>query len=114
MVAMADEYERLLDDRTLLLLQMQAYAACEDPDIREATRNGFRRLWELSERATGLPYQEIVDFFAVGMLMNVAAAMNLPEVDERWTRWCPKEPKELVSAADASAASDPKSRPHTS
>ena len=30
--AMGDEYERLLDDRTLLLLQMQAYAACEDPD----------------------------------------------------------------------------------
>jgi len=31
-----------------------------------------------------------VDFFAVGMLMNVAAAMNLPEVDARWTSWCPK------------------------
>jgi hypothetical protein len=22
--------------------------------------------------------------------MNVAAAMNLPEVDGRWTSWCPK------------------------
>jgi hypothetical protein len=32
----------------------------------------------------------VVDFFAVGMLMNVAAAMDLPSVDERWTRWCPK------------------------
>ena len=91
LMAMAEAYEALLDDRILLLLQMQAYAACEDPDVRDATRNGFRRLWELSERTTGLPYQEIVDFFAVGMLMNVAAAMNLPEVDERWTRWCPKE-----------------------
>jgi hypothetical protein len=27
-------------------------------------------------------------FFAMGMLMNVAAAMDLPAVDERWTRWC--------------------------
>src|SRR6266704_4726963 len=32
--AMGDAYERLLDDRTLLLLQMQAYAACDDPEIR--------------------------------------------------------------------------------
>ena len=90
LMAMADAYEVLLDDRILLLLQMQAYAACEDPEIRDATRTGFRKLWEQVERITGLPYQTVVDFFAVGMLMNVAAAMNLPEVDGRWTSWCPK------------------------
>jgi AcrR family transcriptional regulator len=89
-MAMADAYERLLDDRTLLLLQMQAYAACDDPDIRVATRAGFKKLWELTERLTGLPFQDVVDFFAIGMLMNVAAAMDLPAVDERWTSWCPK------------------------
>ena len=90
LTAMADAYEVLLGDRILLLLQMQAYAACEDPEIRDATRTGFRKLWEQVERITGLPYQTVVDFFAVGMLMNVAAAMNLPEVDGRWTSWCPK------------------------
>src|SRR5579863_1280875 len=71
LMAMADSYEGLLEDRTLLLLQMQAYAACDDPEIRTAT-------------------QAVGDFFAVGMLMNVAAAMDLPAVDERWTSWCPK------------------------
>jgi len=90
LMAMAEAYERLLEDRTLLLLQMQAYAACDDPDIRAATRAGYKRLWELVERLTGLPFQTVVDFFAVGMLMNVAAAMDLPSVDERWTSWCPK------------------------
>jgi AcrR family transcriptional regulator len=90
LMAMAEAYERLLDDRTLLLLQLQAYAACEDPDIRAATRAGFKRLWEFAERLTGLPFQTVVDFFAIGMLMNVAAAMDLPSVDERWTSWCPK------------------------
>ena len=90
LMAMADAYEVLLEDRTLLLLQMQAYAACDDPDIRAATRAGYKRLWELVERLTGLPFQTVVDFFAVGMLMNVAAAMDLPSVDERWTSWCPK------------------------
>ena len=88
--AMADAYERLLDDRTLLRLQMQAYAACDDPEIRAATRAGFKKLWELTERLTGLPFQTVVDFFAIGMLMNVAAAMDLPALDERWTSWCPK------------------------
>jgi AcrR family transcriptional regulator len=90
LAAMGDAYERLLDDRTLLLLQMQAYAACDDPEIRDATRAGFKRLWELVERLTGLPFQGVVDFFAMGMLMNVAAAMDLPAVDERWTSWCPR------------------------
>ena len=90
LTAMADAYEQLLEDRTLLLLQMQAYAACDDPEIRVATRAGFKKLWELIERLTGLPFQAVVDFFAVGMLVNVAAAMDLPAVDERWTSWCPK------------------------
>jgi AcrR family transcriptional regulator len=90
LTAMSDAYELLLEDRTLLLLQMQAYAACADPDIRATTRAGFKRLWEIAERLTGLPYQSVVDFFAVGMLMNVAAALDLPAVDERWTGWFPK------------------------
>jgi AcrR family transcriptional regulator len=90
LMAMADSYEQLLEDRTLLLLQMQFYASCHDDEVRVATRAGFKGLWELSERLTGLPFQTVVDFFAVGMLMNVAAAMDLPAVDERWTSWCPK------------------------
>jgi AcrR family transcriptional regulator len=86
--AMANAYHQLLQDRTLLLLQLQAYAACDYPEIRDATRTGFKQLWALVERLSGLPYETIVTFFAMGMLMNVAAAMDLPAVDERWTRWC--------------------------
>jgi AcrR family transcriptional regulator len=85
---MADAYHQLLQDRTLLLLQLQAYAACDDPEIRDATRSGFKQLWALVERLSGLPYEQVVTFFAMGMLMNVAAAMDLPAVDERWTQWC--------------------------
>jgi AcrR family transcriptional regulator len=91
LAAMAGAYEVLLDDRTLLLLQMQAYAACDDPEIRAATRASYKRLWELTERITGLPFQRVVDFFAMGMLMNVAAALDLPAVDERWSSWCPRD-----------------------
>jgi AcrR family transcriptional regulator len=86
--AMADAYHQLLEDRTLLLLQLQAYAACDDPEIRAAARTGYKEVWTLVERLTGLPYEEVVAFFAMGMLINVAAAMDLPAVDERWARWC--------------------------
>jgi len=88
LAAMGDAYDQLLADRGLLLTQLQIYAACDDPEIRDATRRGFRDLWQLVERITGLPYEDVVLFFAMGMLMNVAAAMDLPAVDERWARWC--------------------------
>ena len=41
MTAMADSYTRLLDDRTLLLLQMQIYAACGDPGVCAGAIVGF-------------------------------------------------------------------------
>jgi AcrR family transcriptional regulator len=88
--AMGDAYEKLLEDRTLLLLQMQAYAATDEPEIRAATRDGYKDLWMLVERLTGLPFERVVEFFAMGMLINVAAALDLPAVDERWTSWCPR------------------------
>jgi AcrR family transcriptional regulator len=91
MMAMADAYTRLLDDRVLLLMQMQIYAASADEEIQLASRAEYKRLWEMVERLTGLPFQTIVDFFAVGMLMNVGAALNLPSVDDRWASWCPKD-----------------------
>jgi AcrR family transcriptional regulator len=87
LVAMGAAYHQLLEDRTLLQLQMQAYAACDDPEIGAATRAGYKDLWTLTERLTGQPFDRIVQFFAMGMLLNVAAAMDLPAVDERWTNW---------------------------
>ena len=61
--AMGAAYDQLLADREMLLGQLQMYAACSDPEIR--------------------------DFFAMGMLMNVAAAMDLPQIcsdDDSWAR----------------------------
>jgi AcrR family transcriptional regulator len=85
--AMGDAYGVLLQDRDLLLTQMHCYtAASDDAEVREAARNGYRRLWLLVERATGLPAQEVVQFFAMGMLINVAATMDLPHLDEPWAK----------------------------
>jgi AcrR family transcriptional regulator len=87
--AMGQAYDQLLADREMLLGQMQMYAACSDPDIRDATRRGFAELFRFVEQTTGLTTAEIRDFFALGMLMNVAAAMDLPQIckeDDTWAK----------------------------
>lgn len=86
-LAMGRAYDQLLKDRELLLAQMQMYAACSDPEIRDATRAGFAELFRYVEEVTGQNALEIRDFFAMGMLMNVAAAMDLPQIcgeDDTW------------------------------
>ena len=87
--AMGQTYDQLLADREMLLGQLQMYAACSDPEIRDATRAGFAELFRFVEQATGLGTEEIRNFFALGMLMNVAAAMDLPQIcsdDDTWAQ----------------------------
>ncbi len=76
--------ERLKQDRTQLLGQMQAYAACDDPEIREVVRNGYGDLVAYVERVSDLPADAISDFFAKGMLLNVIASMGLGDGTEAW------------------------------
>ena len=38
-----------------LQAQMQAYAACDDPEIRAVVRNGFGDLVAYAQRVSGLP-----------------------------------------------------------
>jgi hypothetical protein len=38
------------------------------------------------ERVSGLPEEDVTRFFAVGMLMNVMASMDLWESPETWSQ----------------------------
>ena len=77
--------ERYLTDRARLRAQMQAYAACDDPDIREAVRQGYGDLVAYVERVSDLSTEEVASFFATGMLLNVLASMELTgESSEPW------------------------------
>ncbi|MCW3041593.1 MAG: TetR/AcrR family transcriptional regulator [Solirubrobacterales bacterium] len=83
--AMGESYAELIQDRTMLLLQMHGHAAAVDePAIRAAMQEGFRRLHALIRAETGADDHEISGFFATGMLMNVLAAMGAFELDEPW------------------------------
>jgi AcrR family transcriptional regulator len=76
--AMGTAYvERLLNDRTRLRIQMQAYVACDDPEICEVVRAGFGDLVAYAEHVSDLPAAQISRFFAQGMLLNVFASMGL-------------------------------------
>jgi AcrR family transcriptional regulator len=84
--AMGNAYvERLLNDRVRLRVQMQAYVACDDPEICEVVRAGYGDLVAYAERVSGLPAKDISAFFAQGMLLNVFASMGLTgESTEPW------------------------------
>ena len=84
--AMGNAYADLLTDRTLLLGQLQAYVACQDPDVRTLVRDGFKGLTMFVSDASGADAETVRRFFETGMLMNVVAAMELDRVDEPWAR----------------------------
>jgi AcrR family transcriptional regulator len=85
--AMGEAYvQMVLNDRTRLLTQMQAYAACDDPDVREAMRTGYGKLHLFVETVSGMPVDVVSHWFAVGKLLNVIAAMDLLDSREPWAR----------------------------
>ena len=84
LAAMGSAYVGLLADRDLLLGQLHAHAACDDPDVRAEMRRGFARLVELVELESAATPDEVRTFFAHGMLLNVLVAMRADESDAHW------------------------------
>ena len=81
--AYADE---IVKNPRRLQAQMQAYAACDDPEIRQVVKRGFGRLAEHAERVSGAPPDRISAFFAKGMLLNVITSMELRAAKEGWAK----------------------------
>jgi AcrR family transcriptional regulator len=82
--AMGEAYRDLLADRTRLRAQMQAYAACDDREIRDVVRAGFGDIHAYVERVSGADPATVSRWFAKGMLLNVIASMDLMSLDEPW------------------------------
>jgi AcrR family transcriptional regulator len=76
---MGEAYGGLLADRDEILAQMQAFAAAGDPELRDPVRDEFLRLAEDVRRMSGASREQVVAFMAKGMLLNVVAALELPE-----------------------------------
>ena len=73
---MGDAYIAMLADRNMLRLQLQAYAACADPDIQAVVQEEWTRLYDSVAAASGATEAEIHGWLAEGMLLTVAAAIG--------------------------------------
>jgi len=79
---MGTSYGDLIRDRDLLLVQLQAYAAAADPEIRDVVRDEFGRLYREVARLSGADDASLEQWFAYGMLCNLGAAIGLPDIKQ--------------------------------
>jgi AcrR family transcriptional regulator len=87
--AMGAAYVELLSShRDYLMLQHHAYAACDDPVIRDRVRASYARLVVHVEQLSGAEQERIDDFLRHGMWLNVAAAMGVEDLSAgcEWIR----------------------------
>ncbi len=81
LTAMGSAYKQLLiTDRDYLMLQHQAYAACDDELVRARVRRRSAELMALAGELSGAESERLDDFFRHGMALNVAAAMDVAEL----------------------------------
>ena len=78
---MANAYiDQLDDNRDLLLLQHQAYAACGDDQIRPRVRACHERLIARVKELSGADDERVEEFFRYGAWINVNAALGFEDV----------------------------------
>ncbi len=89
LMAMAAAYvDRLQTDRDSLMLQLHAYAACDDDVIRDHVRDAYARLVNAVAGLSDADSERIDEFFRYGMSLNVAAAMGVLDLScgAEWVR----------------------------
>ena len=79
--AMGEAYKDLLGDREILMMQMQVWtASASDDDVRAMGRRTYLDAVREIQRLAGPDPQTLHDFMAEGMLLSVAAAMELGDL----------------------------------
>jgi TetR/AcrR family transcriptional regulator len=88
LLAMGEAYVELMDRREELLLLLQAFGASKDPDVLRVSRRRIQQMYQYVQQATGEVDERVQQFFAQGMLLTVAAGLDLPTIagEERWAR----------------------------
>lgn len=86
MFVMARSFAALMDRREELLLLLQTFAASKDPDVLRMNRARMAQMHGYVTRSTGETGERVQEFFAQGMLLTVAAGLNLPGISghEHW------------------------------
>ena len=83
--AIASSYIEQLRTRPRLLGRLQASGGCDDSEIRDVVRAGYRELVAFVERACDLPTARVADLFARGMLIDFLTAIDRDAGPEPWS-----------------------------
>lgn len=76
--ALGDAYVELIRDRSRLLFQLHAYAACGDEDIRVRVRERYLELMDWVQEVSGASDDHVRLFMSTGLLIAVGAAIDAP------------------------------------
>lgn len=83
---MGSAFRELLERREELLVMLHGFAAAEDPELGAVVRSRYVELYRYAQEASGADAERMSSFWSHGMLLIVAAAINLPSLEksERW------------------------------
>lgn len=100
--AMGTAYVELMQDPELLQVQLHGFAAAPgDPEIATSCRRTFEVLQQIFFDRTHLGEDELREFFAIGMLINVIVAIDLPSLSDEWAQSLCLGPPEKARAIKA-------------
>jgi AcrR family transcriptional regulator len=73
-------YLTLIEDRSRLLFQLHAYAACGDEDIRTHVRERYMTICSWIREVSDHGEDEVRVFMSTGLLLAVGAAIDAPDL----------------------------------
>jgi len=86
--AMGHAYAMSLAGRDELFLLLQAFAASSDQEVRAVAHDRYAALYRMVSATSGADEEALRQFFGYGMLLTVAAAIDLPRLvgmeEEGW------------------------------
>ncbi|MBL7258602.1 TetR/AcrR family transcriptional regulator [Paractinoplanes lichenicola] len=83
---MADQYAQLITSRELMMIQIQALAACDDESVRHELQAAQGRLVEHVKQQSGASDDDVQQFFARGQLCHFVVALGVLHDESGWAR----------------------------
>jgi len=103
--AMGEAYLQLMQDPEMLQVQLHGFAAAPaDPDIARSCRRTFEVLADVFYDRTHGTEDDLREFFAMGMLINVMSAIDLLSVPDLWAQSLCQLPDKAEAIKSASKA----------
>jgi AcrR family transcriptional regulator len=104
-IAMGDAYLELMQDPEMLQVQLHGFAAAPaDPDIARSCRRTFDVLADVFYERTHGDEEDLREFFAMGMLINVMSAIDVLSEPDSWAETICQMPLKADAIKAASKA----------